>query len=105
MLDWYEMKRGIQTAIAGFSRANEKQARWFKGANFMTPDIWGIFAFQKGKYLAEVSSGRGIGDYYIYGVTVLVKHACGDYRTSNDLSRCLMEPQQVREYLEILKTL
>lgn len=107
-MDYYTMRDGITSVVGNFPHANATQrkakAEILQGANFMTPDIWGVLSLDNGAYVVEVSSGHFI-DKYIYGVTVLVRGEDGRYQKADHdsgLNRCLQSLSEVQDYLAYL---
>lgn len=73
----------------------------YKGStNFMTPNIENM-GFTKGGLVYEVSSGRGINDIKIYGVTI-IKIENDSYIKMGDLNKCLDSMDEVNEYINQL---
>lgn len=75
-------------------------------ANFMTPEITGHGSAQSGRYLYELSEGRGIYGDRIYGFTVLIRTDEGYKRCRDKSQLCHSATEQracvtgLRQYSE-----
>ena len=74
----------------------------YKGRNFMTPTVTGYGSRQAGRYLYEISQGRGFKGERIYGVTVLERQNDDNYESNHDLSQCCHSKEEVRDVLASL---
>jgi len=73
--------------------------RPFFGKNFLTPNKIGYYLSDNGRYMAELSSGRGFSGETVYGCTV------GDAKTGeslHDLSTVLDSKEDFETYLDNL---
>jgi len=68
--------------------------------NFMTPNI--IETRQKGKYFYELSSGRGIENDTIYGVTVLKINSDNTVSKTDDKNKSFNSIDDARNYIRSL---
>lgn len=73
-------------------------ASYFKGHNFMTPDI--VRRGRVGPYVYELSTGRGFGNEPIWGVTV---HDTRTDTRADDLSACCFSAQEAEDKIAALK--
>ena len=64
--------------------------------NFMTPSV--IMYGEEGSLLWELSTGRGMRDQPIFGVTVLELHG-GDVEKRGDLSGCFQSKREALRYI------
>lgn len=65
--------------------------------NFMTPSI--IKYGKAGRFVFELSTGRGLGDGAIYGVTVLEKTG-GVYEKRHDMNQCFSSREEANDYIK-----
>lgn len=73
--------------------------RPFFGKNFLTPNIIGYYLSDNGKYMAELSYGRGFSGETVYGCTV------ADAKTGErlyDLSKAVSSKKHFEIYLDNL---
>ena len=71
----------------------------FSGVNPMTPNIVGYYLSDNGKYMAELSYGRGFSGETVYGCTV------GDAKTGeklNELSTVVFSKKDFEIYFDNL---
>lgn len=81
------------------AEAVETFRRVYNGSNnFMTPDL--VDCFMVGRYAVEISSGYGMNNDTVYGVTVI--QLPGDIRR-NDLSQLCQTKEEVLKYIITLE--
>ena len=76
------------------------EQKTFKGRNFITPNVQGYY--QVGKFIVELSTGKGIFTDKLYGCTV-ANITTG--KNSDALSTCFSSLSDVENHIAILKTI
>jgi hypothetical protein len=74
------------------------------GMNIMTPDLISLDWVVPDRFVAEISTGRGIYEETIYGVTVVEVKDGRSYKR-HDLSKCFHTMKDVSDHLLMIKTL
>lgn len=70
--------------------------------NFMTQWVLGHYKTRRNQ-AAELSTGIGLFDTRIWGVSVVTLHEDGSTTRETDLSSCFESEQEARDYIESLK--